>query len=144
MASRVKTVRDELTAALAALAAFTARGITPVAVWAPPEKARDELTTAEVLVAPSGREVALVSRGGLIDERIQMQVAIFDPLVQDAESTTAEADQVLAEAVVDSLVATKLPSGALCVSVNQLSILDVEHWRGKRLFTSVLELEFRL
>jgi len=140
--SRLKTVRDEATAAIAALAAVTARGITPVAVWTPPERDRASLVEAEILVAPFTRETTLVSRS-LRTESIVLHVAIFDPLEAGTEDTTADADQTLAEAIIDGLLPSRLPSGYSCVSAGQPTIRDVDHWRTKRLFSSYVELTYQ-
>jgi hypothetical protein len=139
--SRLKTVRDQATAAIAALAAVTARSITPEAVWTPPERDRAELTTAEILVAPATREVQLVGRGNKT-EAITIQAAIFDPLEQGTEDTTADNDQTLAEAIIDGLLTTRLAAGYTCTAATQPNIRDVDHWRTKRLFTSYVELVF--
>lgn len=142
MPSRMKNVLDQATAAIAALAAVTARSITPVAVWTPPEIDRADLDEAEILVAPASRETVLVGRGNAT-EAITIQAAIFDPLeAPTADDTKADNDQILAEAIIDGLLTTRL-AGYTCISAGQPDIRNVDHWRSKRLFTSYVELVFR-
>lgn len=142
MPSRLKTVRDQATAAIGALAAVTGRGITPVAMWTPPERERATITQAEIIVAPFTRETVLVSRR-LASETIVIHAAIFDPLEAATEETSGDNDQTLAEAIIDGLLTTKLAAGYTCIAAGQPTIRDVDHWRSKRLFSSFVELTFQ-
>lgn len=142
MSSRVKTLRDEITTAIAAIGAVAARSIVPTAVWIPPERDRADVDT-EIVIAPAGREVVLEGRA-LTCEIFTFHVAIFQPFLLDTESAdaTTEKDQLLVEGIIDGTVGVRLTSG-ICFAAEQKQIADVENWRTKRLFTSIVELKYR-
>lgn len=143
--SRIKTLRDGVKDAVAAMEAVTDRSITPVVTWTPPERSVDKVAAGgEIWIAPAEREVTLISRGRTNDES-KIHVAIMQPLGNDPDAK-AEANQVLAEAIMDDeddgIIGKKI-GNKTCISVGQLSLRDVPHWREKRLFTTVLELGFK-
>lgn len=143
--SRVKQVRDDVTAAVGALAAVTGRGITPAAVWLPPSRERADMSAAEIMVAPASRQVELIGRGNA-NETYKVQIAIYEPLEGVADDDTkAEANQTLAEAIIDGLLGERFTTGskAICYRAGQPLLQSVEHWREKRLWTSFVELDLR-
>lgn len=142
--SRIKQIRDDVTAVVAALPAVVSRGITPEATWVPPSRDRSEVTAAELWVSVATRQIEPLTREAA-SELYGVQVALFDPLEAATEDTQAEADQLLMEAIVDGLLRVRLSTGsqAICQQATQSVLQSVGHWREKRLFTSFIELKYR-
>lgn len=139
--SRLKQLRDDVRTAVAALSAVTARGITPVAAWSPPERAVEEVAAGgEIWVVPSQRETVVTSRGGTTEINT-IDVAIFEQLGDDYNAVI-EQNEVLADAILDGMV-TEVAGVQICVEGNQLTPFDVAKYREKRLFVTVLQLRFR-
>ncbi|MEM7557491.1 MAG: hypothetical protein AAF394_00075 [Planctomycetota bacterium] len=139
--SRLKQLRDDVRGAVATLTAITARNITPVAAWSPPERSVEEVDAGgEVWVVPSKRESEIISRGSS-DETKTIDVAIFEQL-GDEPDETVERNQVLADAILDSMLGSK--AGAQrCIGGEQPMPFDVEKYREKRLFVTVIQLRYR-
>lgn len=137
----IKQIRDDATAAIAALSAMTSRSITPVALWVPARKADGPLPA--VIVAAISRDVELAGRGVRSDQ-VTIQVGIFEDLTTDPEAA-GTAGQVLADAVIDGLLGNRLtgPSGAMCVSASHLVLNAPDRWRQLNQFAGVVELVFR-
>lgn len=137
----IKQIRDDATAAIAALAAVTSRSITPRAMWVPMREADDALP--DVIVAPVSREVELVGRGTRGDT-FTIQVGIFEALASDADAA-ATAGHVLADAIIEGLLSQRMTgaSGAICFRARQVVINAPEQWRRLHQFVGVVELSFR-
>jgi hypothetical protein len=142
MAATIKQVRDDCTAAIADLPALTNRNITPRAMWVPQREREEPLP--DVIVAPTGRVVELAGRGVRADT-VTIQIGICETLANDPEAA-ASAGHVLADAIIDGLLTTRLagPSQAVCTAAEHRTLNAPEHWRSLHQFTGVVELTFRI
>lgn len=137
----IKQVRDGATAAIAALSALTSRSIVPRAMWVPIRLQGDALP--DVIVVAINRDVELVGRG-VRGDVVTLQVGIFENLADDAEAAGA-AGHVIADAVIDGLLATQLAGvSAVCVSAGHMVLSAPEQWRRLHQFVGVVELVFRV
>ena len=142
--SAIKTARDDIRAAVNALAAVVARGVTASATWIP-EYDRGSITDLQIDVTAADRTINLVSRGGVVTDDITVSVSIMEPLIDalvDDPQVTAEGVHILAEAIA-GLVGQRLATAGT-VTAASVVVLDPEAFREKRLARSVVELTVRI
>jgi hypothetical protein len=143
--SRIQTLRDALRDRLNSLTVMTDRSLTAVAVWVPPDLERENIASGgAVYVAPGGdpdRETNINARGNT-DETFTFQIAILTPLDKLGADAACEANQILAEGILDGLTLEQV-GGKTCNRSSQITTADVNQWRSNRLHVTVLQFTYR-
>ncbi len=139
--SWLKQAREDLADAIAAMPQFGDTSKTSVIRSWVPEIDAEKLEITEVHIAPQARRTTMASRRCRATS-IDVAVGILSPLHPLKEADQAEAGHVLADAIIDGLLAKRIggTGNMICTAAEQTVTTSVTHWRELRAFASFLTL----